>query len=352
MKSTISRFLQQLRGNASRITLSMIILAATASFLRAEDDEPLPDMRSMSAKEITYLARTCPDITRVVSSGTVVAYGEIITPPILLARIRGAVFVNGIQVVPAQIRESDYRARKIADQICFQYILDSKSNIANADALVEHRLQKHKLAGDIDDFKIWKTTAGVAAIDTKSGSADGTSECSGLQALTRIKYNFILHALEFQFRIKEESEGRPRALNWFHARLEELHAMGIVEKYSWPEAAGRDAVAEIDFKDSFSGGFSLQDDAEDPVRIAYERRWKPLTRSLQAETYLMATHLSENEILIYSFAFKKAVAQDPALIHAFRAIRDGHNLSSNIEFVKQELSLTDDQGNALLEELR
>lgn len=310
--------------------------------------EPMPSLNALSRDEMDFLLKNCPDTTRIVSSGVVVAYGEIVEAPMLVTIMRDKIDVNNIQVVPAQERDANFEANKIAGRIHSQLYRDEQKGLPDAYALAEQRIRDYKASGRIDDFQGPKP-------GTKSRTTDifWRGEQSAIHANLApwsllAKYWFIVDSIFFEYEMKKESEGREKAQQWLQARLEDMKALGVIARF---EFIPIDAV-NISYPGSVGPRGYNVGDYKSPHGIEYTKSWKSKKSETKAKADRIVAQLNANRVLIYSFSFEKSTPYNPGLLNALRSFQQGRDAGSDRQIFKKQLVLTDEQAKALAEELR
>jgi hypothetical protein len=295
------------------------------------------------------LAANCADHNRLIRAGTIVAYGEIFEAPLLVSTDKDRILVDGVQVAPRPLANSNFQAEKIAGRLHSQFFSDESGKVDGASTKVEERLNELKKDRTIDDFQIWKRHGKIAAflIKARGGQARVYTDTLPLPLIRR--YQFIVAALFDEYQVKVGSVGREEAQAWLKARLEELKASGRIDELKWePE---REA-ARIRFSGESAGRDYTFGEDTTPFGIAYANRWKARRRQTEAAADGIVQRLRAGGALVYSYSFEKARMADGAALAALEGVAGGKDAGANLAIARDRLKLTDEQARALGEELR
>lgn len=310
--------------------------------------EAMPSLNALSRDEMNFLLKNCPDMTRMVSSGVVVAYGEIVEAPMLVTVIRDAIMVNSVQVVPAQERDVNFEANKIADRIHSQLYRDEQKGLPNAYALAEQRISDYKASGRIDDFHGPKPGAIFRTTDIFWRGEQSAIHAKLAPRPLLARFRFMINSVLHVYVMRKESEGRGRAQQWLQARLEELRTMGVITRFDFMPVD----VVDISLpQDAGPVGYYIGD-YKSPHGIEYTKSWKSKRAATRAKADRIFAQLNANQVLIYSFAFEKSTAYNPSALNALRSFQQGRDVGLDRQFIKKHLVLTDEQEKVLAEEVR
>jgi hypothetical protein len=332
--------------------LAALMLLVAGSLMVRENiqaADTVPDLGTPSAQEMQFLVRNCPEIARIVSSGSVVAYGEVIKPPMVVVVDKDKIEINGIQVFPPQKKRSDYEARKIAGRIEVQYYIDRQRGDPDAFNRIEARLRDAKSQGRVHRFEVSKNKKGQTTIEINPGEEGGANAFTEhLPGVLFRRYHFLVSTVMQAFNARKETDGRNNAESWLRARLEELQSLGVIAQF---EFVPINAVNIMFPTESFYGGWGIGDEMS-PYGREYTKTWKENRKRTQAQADEIIGRLKENQILIYAFGFEKVAPNNTAPLDAIQAIYEGRDLDRNRRIMKERLALTDDQAKVLEDELR
>ncbi|HEX4047320.1 MAG TPA: hypothetical protein VH309_05775 [Elusimicrobiota bacterium] len=328
------------------IFAAAILLSFAVPACRAQS---APDVGALTPGELNSLAANCPDISRVVASGAVEAYGEIFRAPLLVTTDLGRILIDGVQVVPRRLAPANFQAENVADRLHAQFYVDEGRKDREASARVERGLSDAKAAGEIDDFTVWKRRGRVAAFLVKAGAGQARDYLDDLPRPLLEKDRFILSALFREYRLKAEAEGKESALPWLKARLDELKNAGMLDRVGWePERetaklrfAGEDAAQDYAFGEDLS-----------PFGVAYANHWKARRKESEAAVRRVVGRLQAGGLLVYSFTFEKARPADEAALRALEGLRAGADPAANLELARRRLGLTAGETRELAADMR
>lgn len=311
------------------------------------------DPSTLSVDEINFIAQNCPEIARTASSGAVVAYGKILTPPILVTVLRDRVYVNEIPVRPTQKRSEDFEVRKAADRLEMQFFNDKRRGVSDPLGNVDKRAKLMKASRKLDDYSLSPTKTKAPKLIVHFGNKKEERILDGSPSTVAGKAGFIADVLLREYEIRKDSSSKAEALRWLHTILDDLKQRGIIESVHW---SGDEEVVGIRFKDEpFGGtyGFGDSNDGLTPERVKeLKQNWMAKLPEMQSDADMVVGRLKDGSLLVYSYGFERAIHADEGVVAALRAIEQGKQVSNDTQLVQKDLSLSTQELHGLEEELR
>jgi hypothetical protein len=328
-------------GPRTAFFMIAFVLGATSPLVAQE-----PDPSLLTTAETDFLFKNCPETTQLVSSGVVVAYGKIITPPFLIAVDRDMVYAGGVRILPREEKPNYYRAKKRVDEIQTQYFLDKKAGIENPESLAKQRAAEMQKGGRASSIEFLS-----GKIQRLSVSVDGTEWHWGLDVCpssVNNKHEFIVWQLGRSFFLRKQTAGKEAAWAWLRARFEDLKMMGMVRSYDIHDTS-ESVYFEFDCKRG-KWGTSFYDPIT-PREIAYEKSWKAKEPETQRLVTDIVQHLRAGEILVYSHSFDTHISAKPDGLNLLRRIQQDHGGKEAEKLLEERLDITTEQAKTLVEEL-
>lgn len=332
---------------AVRLIAAGIVTASCCAIAAAAPNEPR--LGHFTDIEIAFLMKHTPEINKVISSGAVVAYGNVIEPPILVTINQDRVYIGGVQVVPQQHRPEYFFAKRKIDRIHEQYFLEKRSGGHSPEAGARDRALDMMKSGEISKFEFKVGKSGLELIATSKGEEWAYHLDSLCPTSISEKNRFMLDTIFRAYKQRIGASGKPASMSWLHDRFADLKTMGIFATYQF---SNEDESVKVKFPcDSFAIGYAFQSDT--PRVLASEQRWKAKEHQTQAALDSVVKGLHAGQLLIYTFGFDKRIPSSPGAVKLLKDIALGKSdkakLSSSLQDV---VGLSPEQAEQLLEELR
>lgn len=313
---------------------------------------PIPDFMAFTTAERDFLTTNCPDVTQTISSGLVVAYGEVMRPPIFASTIYGSFYLNAVQILPKPKSAGDWLIRHRERQIESQYLAETISSPRDAISNTKAFVARMKESKKIDGFESKTGVKGSESLEISIESKKAPVLLDYPAALSE-KNRFIVSALLREYDFKHDSDGKPKALIWLENMFSELVRIGVVKKFHRQLEPFEEDVMFIEFPHERWGGGHGFGDMEDGVPIAVIRkRWMAKEVSIQSERSEVIRRLQSGEAVVYSHAFERHGDYSSAISPLLESIRNDEGDKTSESSVKSILHLSNSEFDDFLKELR
>lgn len=327
--------------------VALVSVAMVCGYGRAEGS----DVGVLTPQEIEYLVTHAPSFNQVAEAGAVLAYGSMMSPPILVTTHGARVLINGVEVFPRQERDPDFRARKLRGRIQEQHYLDKQRKVADP-------LQSSmKRADELKDrhnarvaFPKRKGRGGreMRWIEVAIGGEKSSAPIDTCPPALGQKEDFILTTLLRQYSLAKGAKGTETARKWLEDRLNERKAGGVLE---WYKLAPGDETIETKLHcDPFPTSRAFRESGDRGPEFESLRAASVKAGAKEGERILSS--LLSKHLLVFSFGIEKQVPLVDALVDALKSAAQGKEDEKVRAKIRAGLSLEPPELDEIMAELR
>lgn len=303
---------------------------------------------NLSQEESNFLLTSCPELNYMVETGYVIAYGQIIKAPFLITQNREMIYIDGIKVSPREEKRAGYLAEKKAYEAHEYYYELKKAGNSSALSLLKEKLREMQVNGEIDDYSFEQKKFLSLTISVSQNR--GRAYLDFLPRNISNRYDFILAVVSSKYLLMKDDIGQEKAFEWLKQQFAKLKEIGVLEEYKFIEGL---EAADITYAGGTGGTvWGISDGPLPPRAVEYMKFWKANQGVIKNKIENIKSNLRNNRIYIYSYEFEKETDFNHETLELMKAVKEKKKKTMDSKNLKNQLKLSSQEENALLEELK